>query len=159
MSEQTESFIATVVDTTAALAAGIEGVKAVAGAGTGLVDDPLRGGQKIASAGPTPSVFAHWSEVPSAPALTWVSQSGTVELQWMIPMRLWLPKADEEARRNAIVFYDRYLRAFTRDPFLGAYPDNLLLRSMIAGFEIGGDKDWSWLDIRYVAVERVNYTA
>jgi len=154
------SNIATIIDYTAAMAAGIPGMQAVAASGQGVVDDPLRPGQKIATAPAAPSTpFTHWSEVPGAPAVMWVSQSGTVELTWTIPMRLWLPKTDEDARRTAMPFYDHYLRAFVSDPFLGAYPDNLALRSELTGFSIGGDKDWSWLDVRLVVVERVNYGA
>lgn len=160
MVQQTESRIAYIVDYTAAVAAGIEGVKAVSGAGTKLVEDPLRPGQYVASNGPNAvAQYTHWSEVPGAPDVDWVSQSGTVELTWMIPMRLWLPKSDEEARRTVMPFYDRYLRAFVRDPFLGAPPDGLVLRSQIKMMKIGGDDNWSWLDVMYLCVERVNYSA
>lgn len=152
------SNIALIVDYTAAVAASIPGVVGVAGSGQGTVDDPLRPGQKIAAAGSNPSApYTHWSEVPGAPPVEWVSQSGTVEIAWTIPMRLWLPAEDGEARRAALPFYDGYLRAFVRDPFLGAYPGNLALRTEVARFAIGGDKNWSWLDVGLRVWERVNY--
>lgn len=155
-----ESNISRIIDYTAAMAARIPGIQAVAASGQGAVDDPLRPGQKIATAPAVPSApYTHWSEVPGAPKITWVSQTQTVELVWTIPMRLWLPKTDEEARRVVMPYYDHYLRVFVQDPFLGAPPNNLALRSELAGFEIGGDKDWSWLDVRYVVVERVNYAS
>ena len=153
------SKIATIIDYTAAMAASIPGMQAVAASGQGVVDDPLRPGMKVAAAQATPQApFTHWSEVPGAPKVLWVSQDQTVELTWTIPMRLWLPKTDEDARRTVMPFYDHYLRVFIQDPFLGARPDNLAVRSEIAGFDIGGDKDWSWLDVKYVVVERVNYS-
>lgn len=148
------SNIATIVDYTAAVAAGIAGVKAVAAAGLGEVDDPLRPGQKIASSGSNPTgPYTHWSEVPGAPPVEWVTQSGTVQLLWTIPMRLWLPGSDEEARRTALPFYDGYLRAFVMDRLLGG----LALRTEVARFAIGGDASWSWLDVGIRVWEQVNY--
>lgn len=155
------SNLARIVDYTAAVAGQIEGVKAVFGTGSGLVDDPLRSGQKVAAAPSNPAAaFTHWSDVPDAPAVEHVSQSGTVELSWHVPMRLWLPKTDEDARRVVLPFYDRYLRAYLNDYYLGASPSEYLaLRTQLLRFKIGGDKDWSWLDVILVVVERVNYSA
>lgn len=156
----TASSIDRIVDYTAWIAASVEGVKMVFGTGQGQTDDPLRPGHKIQTAPVNPAApFAHWSDVPDAPSVEWVSQDGTVELTWRIPMRLWLPKTDEEARRVAMPFYDRYLRAFARDPFFGERPYNLAKTSNIAHFHIGGDKDWSWLDVGLLVVERVNYAS
>lgn len=154
------SKIVTIVDYTAAIAAGIDGVKSVAASGQGVIDDPLRPGQKIATALENPTdPFQHWSDVPGAPTVVWVSQTGTVEITWHVPMRLWLPQDAGEARRVALPFYDRYLRAFVGDPFLGDREQgtHLALRSEIARFAVGGDKNWSWLDVGLVVVERVNY--
>lgn len=149
-----DSQIERIIDYTATVAAGIEGVKTVAAAGQGYYDDPLRPGSKIATASVSPAnAFTHWSDVPMAPPVQWVNQTGTVELTWMIPMRLWLPKSDEEARRTALPFYNRYIKAFVLDRLLGG----LVLRTAITRFSIGGDKDWSWLDMVLEAVERVAY--
>lgn len=148
------SKIAQIIDYTAGVAGLIEGVKSTFGTGQGVVADPLRAGQFIAAAGSNPSAaYAHWSDAPGAPPLTWVNQEGTTELSWTIPMRLWLPKSDEEARRMAMPFYDRYLRAFVKERLLGG----MVMKSEITRFRIGGDKDWSWLDIGLLAVERINY--
>lgn len=148
------SQIERIVDYTAMVAGGIEGVKAVAASGQGHYEDPLRAGQMIASAAANPAAaFTHWTELPGAPPLEWVSQSGTVEMKWMVPLRLWLPKGEEAARRFALPFYDRYLRAFVLDRLLGG----LALRTEISRFHIGGDADWSWLDVGLMVVERVNY--
>lgn len=154
------SDIYQIVDYTAAIAAGIEGVKMVFGTGTGNIDDPLRPGYKIATAPSDPAAaFCHWSDVPNAPNVEPIEQTGIVEVEWHVPMRLWLPKTDEVARRAAMPFYDRYLRAFTQDRFLGARPNNLATRTEISLFRIGGDKDWSWLDVGLLVVERVNYAS
>lgn len=154
------SNIDQIVDYTAAVAATITGVKAVFGSGSGQVDDPLRPGHKVATAESNPTAaFTHWSDVPSAPNVQWVSQTGTVEIAWNVPMRLWLPKTDDVARRAALPFYDRYLRAFVRDRYLGdpTTDSNLALRTELARFAIGGDANWSWLDVHLIVVERVNY--
>lgn len=149
------SIIEQIVDYTAVLAATeIEGLVAVAAIGTYGYDDPLRAGHKIATAQEKPgSAMTHWSEAPGAPPVKRVSQDGWVEIDWTIPMRLWLPKQTEAARRAAIPFYSRYLEAFYNDPRLS----NLVLRSEITRFEIGGDQDWSWLNIGLTAVERVQF--
>lgn len=149
-----KSDIDQIVDYTAAVAGKIEDVVATFGAGLGLVDDPLRMGQKIATAESNPVVpFSHWSEIPGAPGVTWLTQNKTVEVAWTIPMRLWLPHNPADARRMVLPFYDRYLSAFARDNELGG----LVNRTHIARFAIGGDKDWSWLDVGLVAVEVINY--
>lgn len=160
--DTTSSQIQTIIDYTAAVAAReIEGVKMIFGAGSGLVDDPLRPGRKVLPApSDPPGPFCHWSDVPNAPDVEWVSQNFTAELEWQVPMRLWLPKQDEEARRLVLPFYDRYLRAFMRDPFLGERPySDLALRTSISHLRIGGDKEWSWLDVGLLVVERVNYAS
>lgn len=154
------SDINVIIDYTASIAASVPGVKAVAGSGSGNVDDPLRPGHKIVTAEANPvTPFLHWSEVPGAPPVEWVSQNGTVEISWHVPMRLWLPHSSSEARRLALPFYDGYLRAFTRDPFLGdrTIQADLALRTAIVKFAIGGDANWSWLDVGLLVVERVNY--
>lgn len=143
-----------IVDRTAAIAGVIPGVRATFAVGTGLVDDPLRAGQKIATAESAPvATFTHWSEVPSAPAVKWLTQDKTVEVSWNVPMRLFLPKQPADARRAAIPFYDGYLRAFVVDNTIGG----LANRTHIGQFNIGGDKDWSWLDVGLVVVEVINY--
>lgn len=149
------SNIVRIVDYTAVVAAGIDGVKSVAASGQGDYEDPLRVGSSVAAAPSNPtSAFSHWSDVPDAPPVEWVSQSGTVELAWKVPMRLWLPKGDlAEVRRQVLPFYDRYLRAFVRDRTLGG----LVLRADIMRFAIGGNDSWSWLDVGLTAIERVNY--
>lgn len=148
------SDVMEIVDRTAAIAAEIPGVRATCAVGTGLVDDPLRPGQKIATAESNPvATYTHWSEVPSAPVVKWLTQNKTIEVSWNIPMRLYLPRSPEQARLAAIPFYDGYLRAFTVDNTIGG----LANRSYIAQFLIGGDKDWSWLDVGLIVVEIINY--
>ena len=150
------SNIASIVDYTAALVGReVSGVKSVWGAGQGVYDDPLHPGHKIQPAGGNPrEPFTHWSELPDAPVITWETQSGTVRIDWKLPMRLWLPKADlAETRRVALPFYDRYLRAFVLDPRLGG----LALGMTDFTFDHGGDDDWAWLGFGLTIAELVNY--
>lgn len=151
------SNVGTIVDYVAAMAGGIQGVKAVFGAGQGVIADPLRPGQKIEPCPSNPTAaYSHWTELPNAPAVQWVSQGGTVELTWNLPSRLWFPSASlADVRRMTLPFYDRYLRALILDHTLGGN----VLRSQVQRFATGGDKDWAWLDIGFVVVERVNYSA
>lgn len=149
------SNIAIVADYVAALAAGISGVKAVYGTGTGSINDPLRPGKKVQAAGSDPvEPFEHWTEVPAAPTIKWMTQSGLVELTWTIMSRLWLSREPvSELRRAALPFYDGYLGAFVRDFQLGGY----VQRSELQGLSIGTDDDWAWLEVRLAAYEMVQY--
>jgi hypothetical protein len=151
------SEIERIVDYTAAVAGRIEGIKATFGAGIGATEDPLRPGQPIAAApGKPTAALTHWSDCPDAPPVQWVSQEGTVELTWTIPMRLWFARADlADVRRMSLPFYDRYIEAFVLDRTLGG----LALRTQVTRFNTGGDANWSWLDIGLMVVERVNYYA
>ena len=155
MSYSPVSNIALIVDYTAAVAAGIEGVKSVAGAGQGETDDPLRPGYKIAACAGAPSEpYQHWSELPDAPSVQWLTQNATVELTWELPMRLWLPRGDfAMMRQMALPFYDGYLGAFIRDRLLSG----LVIRSEITHIERGGDDSWSWLEVMLTLTEVVNY--
>lgn len=154
------SKIERIVDFTARIAGGIDGIKSVSASGQGYYDDPLRPGQKIAVAGVEPKEpYSHMSDIPAAPMVKYVNQSGGVELTWHVPMRLWLPKTDDDARRTGLPFYDRYLRAFLLNYYLNDGTENLALRTELTGFRPGGDKDWSWLDIQLTVVERVEYAS
>ena len=151
------SQIADIVDYTAWRAGTfVAGLTSVAGAGQGIYSDPFRPGETIAAAPSNPvAPFSHWSELPTAPAIQYVTQSGTVEIAWTIPMRLWVSKAPiEDVRRTLLPFFDRYLAAFVPDPTLGG----LAVRSYIASFGVQGNDDWAWLAVSLVAVELVLYT-
>ena len=151
-----------IVDYSASLAAGIPGIKAVFGSGSSGINDPLRPGQPIRSAIENPAQeFEHWSELPNAPIVVNVTQSGTVELTWTIPMRLWLQRADlAHMRKVALPFYNGYLAAFVNDQTLGG----LALISNIGQFAIGedgppapGQTSWGWLDVHLQVTEMVNF--
>ena len=133
----------------------VAGIKSVAGAGQGLYPDPLRPGQMIVPAPSNPvAPFSHWSELPTAPAIEYITQDGVVELAWTLPMRLWVSKAPiEEVRRTLLPMYARYLAAFVPDPTLGG----LALRWHSLTFGVQGNDDWAWLAVSLVAVEEVSY--
>ena len=153
------SNIATIVDTTAALAGTIAGVKSVAGSGQGTVDDPLRPGQKIAAAPSNPiEEFSHWSELPTVPGVTYVDQDGSVRLDWTIVMKLFFSKGDiARIRQLALPFYDAYLAAFAAlsNQTLGG----LCNRTTLTSFAVMATEtsEWAWLEIRLLVVEYVIY--
>ena len=151
------SNVADIVDYTAWRAGTfIPGLTSVAGAGQGVYSDPFRPGETIAAAPSNPvAALSHWSELPTAPAINYVTQSGTVEIAWTIPMKLFISKAPiEDVRRILLPFYDGYLAAFVPDPTLGG----LAVRSYFASFGVQGNDDWAWLAVSLVAVELVRYT-
>jgi hypothetical protein len=159
------SDIGEIIDYTAAVAARVQGVMlpngsvagvlSVAGAGQGVVDDPLRTGQKIAACGENPTeALQHWSELPDAPVITPDTQNGTIKVEWEIPMRLIMPRSDLATTRAVMLpFYDAYLRAFWTDRQLGG----LANLSYISRFERSGDSDWAWLEMTLHVVEYVTY--
>jgi hypothetical protein len=158
------SAIAAVVDYTAALAAGIAGValpngstvgvRSVYGAGQGVILDPLRPGAFVQPVPDAPTEpFVHWSRLPDAPTIEWVSMQ-SVELTWTVPMRLWLPRSDSAtAAQTALPFYDAYLARFTPDYTLGG----MVLRSSIKSMKPDTDESWFWLDVELEVVEVVVY--
>ena len=163
------SQIASIVDYTAYLAAGIQdvpvldgqtiGIRSVAGAGQGIWDDPLRAGQKIAPAGSNPiEELSHWSELPTAPGVTWVDQDGTVQLSWTIVMKLFFSRGDvARIRQLALPFYDRYLAVFAK---LANYTlGGLALRTQLTSFAVMAteESEWAWLETRLLVVELVQY--
>jgi len=156
-----DSAIATIVDYTAAVAAEMDGVLSVWASGAGNVDDPLRPSQTIRAAMQAPpEEAAHWSELPSAPAVRWVTQDGKVELTWLIPMRLWLMTADmAKLREKALPWYPKYLSAFVHDRLLGG----LVIRSWIDAFDLLLDAPvpnqarWGWLETKLAVIEQVDY--
>jgi hypothetical protein len=160
------SRIAAIVDYTAQRAALIQGlvnpltgvalgVRAVYGAGQNLYADPLRPGQMIQPAPERPlEPFSHVSDLPDAPTVEYISQSGLVQFTWTVPMRLHVQRGDlASARATLLPFYDGYEAAFVPDPTLGG----LCLVSEIKTWKPAADEDWVWLDIDLSVTEEVHY--
>jgi len=157
------SQINTIVDYTAQRAGVmVPGLLAVYGSGSSGLGDPLRLGSAIRAAAENPAQeFEHWSEVPGAPSVQRVTQDGTVELTWTIPMRLWFLRTDlARLRTTALPYFDHYLAAFVPDPTLGG----LALIAEISKLEIGedppgapGQTRWAWLDVHLDCTEQVSY--
>ena len=159
------SNIAYIVDYSAAVAARVQnltlpngevgGVRSVYGAGQGLFGDPLRPGQTIQPAPEAPQeAFTHISDLPGAPNPTPLTQDGTVELLWAVPMRLYVPRSDlATVRQTLLPFYDGYEAAFWPDRTLGG----LCLLAYIKSFTRGSDDDWAWLDMELSVLEEVSW--
>jgi hypothetical protein len=149
------SNIATIVDYTAQVAAGIPGITAVFGCGQGNIGDPLNPGQTIQPAPDAPTgVYTHWSDLPDATGIEFISQDGTAQYTWQIPMVLWLPRVDlANMRRLALPFYQAYASAFTSNPTLGG----LCLVSPRLQFRLDSDTKWAWLDITLEVIEEVGF--
>lgn len=159
------SQIARIVDYTAAVAARIQnvalpngtvvGVRAIYGAGQNVYGDPLRPGQYIQPAPALPlEPFSHMSELPDAPTVVPVTQTGTVQFGWVVPMRLYVPLGDFAAVRQTLLpFYAAYASVFTPDWTLGG----LCLISSIKSFTRGVDANWAWLDVELDVIEQVSF--
>jgi hypothetical protein len=159
------SQIAAIVDYSAMLAGGIQGVRfpngttggvrSTYGAGQGLYTDPLRPGQTIAPAPEAPlEAYMHVSDLPDAPTVTPITQDGTVELTWMVPMRLYVPRGDIRTLRATLLpFYGAYLAAFIPQWTLGG----LAILSYIASFKVEADDDWGWLAMELRVIEQVSF--
>lgn len=149
------SDIAEIIDYTAAVAAGIPGVRQVYGAGQGLIADPLRPGQTVAAAPDRAQApFTHTSEIPDAPAVDYLTQTGTIEVVWTVPMRLYVNRSRlEDVRRALLPFYDAYLGAFAVDRTLGG----LCALAWIGSLKVEADDDWAWLAVDLSVREYVSY--
>jgi hypothetical protein len=159
------SNIAAIVDYSAQLAASVQGiylpngttvgVRSVYGAGQGVYGDPLHPGQLIQPA-PEEAIeaFMHVSDLPDAPIIAPYTQDGMVELTWLVPMRLYVPRGDlRTARQTLLPFYDAYLAAFVPDIRLGG----LALIAYLASYRIESDSDWAWLAMDLHVEELVAY--
>lgn len=149
----TASRIDEIVDRSAAVAAGITGIVAVWGCGSGLVTDPnLTPGTIRPFGSNPPSEFHHVSAMPDAPTLVWEGV-GSVVVTWRLPMRLYLRTADlATLRRTVAPFYGRYLTAFAGHLTLSGTCEG----ATISSFLLAGDADWAWLDIELSVRERLN---
>jgi len=145
--------IATIVDYTAQVAAGISGVTAVFGCGQGSIGDPLNPGQTIQPAPDAPTgLWTHWSELPDSADIEYVAQDGTAEYRWQVPMVLWLPRVDlANMRRLGLPFYQAYASAFGADPTLGG----LCLVAPRLHYRFDSNDRWAWLDMTLEVTEMV----
>jgi len=142
--------IATIVDYTAYIAAGIIGITAVFGAGGGVISDPLNPGQTIRAAPDAPTgPWTHWSDMPDG-KIEPVTQTGTDLYEWDVPMCLWLPRADlANMRRLAMPFYARYAVAFGADRTFGG----LCMHSHLFAIGRSGDAKWERIDFNLQVLE------
>ena len=160
------SDINAIIDYTAVVAARVQGVtlyngevvgvRSVYGAGQGFYADPFRTGQKVQPVPEVPTeTFQHFSELPDAPTIAPDTQSGTVRVEWDIPMRLILARGDlATTRQIALPFYDAYLGAFWQDNRLA----DLCNLAYIRSFARGGDGTWAWLEMHLFVREYVDYS-
>lgn len=114
-----------IVDASAALvAAFVPGIKSVWGVGAGTITVPdVEGGiwaDKLIQSfdGNVREPFTHVSDMPDAPKI--INSSATVtEIQWRIPMRLYVDRNDQgNARRVCVPFYAAYLSAFAANAMI-----------------------------------------
>jgi len=141
-----------IVDASAFAARLVAGVRSSFGCGVSGILFP--GGVTIPAiprSGPF-EPFTHISDLPGAPGIA--DRSATVtEIEWRIPMRLYLPAADqEEARRQAAPFYGRYLTVFHQHMQLGGTANS----ARIASFAVAGDENGAWLAMVLSAWERLD---
>jgi hypothetical protein len=154
--------IGSIVDYTAWRAAtSVTGLAAVYAAGASGLLDPLRPTQLIRPAAENPAQeLEHWSEVAQLTTNDWTTQDAQ-EKTWLIPMRLWLGRADlARMRKIAQPFFALYDDAFASDPTLGGWA----LVSHIVRMELGedppatpGQTRWGWLEIHLEVTELVTY--
>lgn len=145
--------IAEIVDQTASIAGGVEGVRLTFGAGSGLVDDPLHPGRFIEPAPPNPTEpFTHVSDLPSQGNLP-LGMVGTSILTWTIPMRFFVQTDDlAEVRGQLIQMYPRYIAAFAASVLLR----QTARRWSALSYRLGHDDQWAWLEMALTVEERLN---
>ncbi len=138
-------------------------IASVYGAGQDLYPDPTHPGQMIQPAPEKPlEPFQHVSDLPDAPTVTTWTQDVLVELEWTVPMRLYVARGDLRTLRGTLLpFYDAYLAAFWRDYRLGGDPTNpvqteaLCQHAYIRTLRVEADDDWGWLYMELAVLEEV----
>jgi hypothetical protein len=160
-----QSRIAQIIDQSAATAASVSGVVAIWGVGSGLVVDPIltaaQGSTVYVRAGLPAVVTAgtHVSDLPPAPRITYRGQSAA-ELEWAIPMRVYLAPNDEQtARRLAAAFYAPYIAAFAAHTTLTGTVNSALITAWRLFRDSGWTKtgvEWFGLEMTLTAIERLN---
>lgn len=165
------SRIDLIVDGTAALAAGIEGVKVVWGVGTGLIvvpNDPKAMqnewmGQLVRTyPGNVTAPGTHVSDMPTAPVVTYKSAT-VAELTWAIPWRFYVGQGDLAfARVQCAPMYARYLARFAENTQLevvavaSGISLPLVNSSLLTSFDLFTEGDWVGLRGVWTAIERLN---
>jgi hypothetical protein len=159
------SSIQTIIDYTAVVAARVQnvtmpngevvGVRSIYGSGNGNLPNPLQPGQVVQPSPEKPTEpFCHISTIPDAPTITPLTQDGTVQLDWSIPMRFYVPRGNLSSAVQALLpFYDPYMRTFWADRTLNGMCNLAYIRS----FKPDGDDDWCWLDSDLYVLEIVDY--
>lgn len=138
----------------------VEGVRAAFGLGLGETDPTVffPGGVIIPGdqGGPL-ETLTHISSMPGAPLIT--DFSATVcEIQWRIPMRLYLDRGNlDNLERACAPFYGRYLTAFHEHATLGGTVNS----ARIGSFAIvpNSESGQPYLEITLLAWERMNLEA
>ena len=135
----------------------IVGVRSIYGSGNSHYADPLRPGMEVQPAPEKPTeLFCHFSEIPDAPKVGPLTQDSTVEFEWAIPMRLYVPRGNlATVKQTLLPFYDAYMAAFWADRTLGGLCNLAYIRS----FKPDGDDSWCWLDMDLYVQENVDYGA
>ncbi|MGH2512364.1 MAG: hypothetical protein ACRDGQ_06730 [Candidatus Limnocylindrales bacterium] len=160
------SNIAAIVDYSATVAARVQdvalangeigGVRSVYGGGMNLYADPLRPGEMIQPSPEKPlEPFTHMTDLPDAPTITPLTQEGSVQLEWNVPMRFYVPRGDlATARQTLLPFYDAYEAAFWPDRRLGGLCLLAYIRSMGPA---QADSDWAWCPMVLYVLEEVDW--
>lgn len=148
--------IAEIVDQTAAIAAGVAGVRVVFGCGSGLVNDPLRMGEKIAAGfGDPGEPFTHVSDLPTSSSMA-LGMYGEDILTSIVPMRLFIdigPGIDV-VRSSLIAMYPLYLAALALTLTL----NGTCQRWSTLTYRLGHNEQWAWLEMALTVHERLVLT-
>lgn len=159
------SRIAEIVDYSAQIAAGVQGislyngevigVRSVYATGQGSYLDPLHPGEFIQPAPDNPEEpYSHVSDLPDAPAIEYITQSGLVGLDWTVPMSLVTNRGTLATLRQTLMpFYGPYLAAFMADPTLGGLAQIAYIKSM----RLGPEDVWDRLLMELFVREEVHF--
>ncbi len=139
-----------IMDQAAAIAGGVAGITSVWAAGSGLVDDPLRAGQKIV-ASPVDNVepgSCHvLAPVAMAPEGGGLGMAGMTVVRWTLPIRVYFSRNDlANAIRLSTPFYVSFYTAFAAHITLnGTCRD-----AYLTGGKTVGDEKNTWIAVEWV---------
>ncbi len=158
------SHIDEIVDQAAATAAGVAGVVAIWGVGSGLVVDPILTAQEGSTVYVRPGLPTNvvtGTLVASVTRCRLTHRSATASiLEWEIALRHYIAANDAPtAHRLAVPLFVRYTTAFGANTMLGASVNSALLEQFQFFEDVGWEKQgisWYGIEMTLTAIERLD---
>lgn len=130
------------------------------GAGSGLIDDPLRPGQKVQPGFPLAPADYSFYVMPPTNSRPWEYGDATSAMvNWTIEGRLYVPRGElANAARILVGFVNPFAKAFTATSTESPTLSDTCANSQVSTVSFAGEADagTAWLSLRLAVTEIVN---